>query len=351
MKSKICWMDYITHLLKYIKFTIVSNLSVIDILRMSETSKSWYKMISMSELWQFMVHQQYKDLALRKPSTLTTREWYLRIKNSGDVYVMSDNWKEKLKLPLTNICQTSECGQIFYFVDVCGDVWCENYCGGLKYFSSNNYDLPCLIEDYGLKPFLETYPVLYGISGCVTMTDEIQKIDCLASVKSIHPTWIGDFILTFDGHLHIFGISPSLSRNHYREMLPGLTYFCDNVKFVGGDSHVCYFITRNNDLYYMDYTEQHQFKSIFVATNVSRAFVQFSHRDENKLSLYYLHFQTLDSINWVYTSDQKIKLSNVSQNITSPYLQHETLFTYPNIHTIDTDVICHNSCFYVKRQK
>ena len=104
---------------KYIKFTI---LSLNDIQRMSETSRYWYKLISMAECWQFMINQHYDHTTLIKPASLTMRELYLRIKNSGDLYVASDNCDEKLKLPLKNICHIRQCGDRYYFIDVYGEV-------------------------------------------------------------------------------------------------------------------------------------------------------------------------------------------------------------------------------------
>lgn len=104
-ECKNCQMDHMTHLPKYIKFTIVSNLSLIDIQRMCETSKYWYKVISMSDFWQFMLHKHYSALTLVKLAMLTMREWYWRNFNAGDVHVTNENWTENLKLSLTNICQ------------------------------------------------------------------------------------------------------------------------------------------------------------------------------------------------------------------------------------------------------
>ena len=155
---------------------------------------------------------------------------------------------------------------------------------------------------------------------------------------------MGDFILTFAGILHIFGISQFPDRTYCQNFLPGLTYLCNNVKIIGGDPHLCYFITNNNDLYYMDFPEQHGLKYTFVSNNVS-------HKGEYNLAIYDLHFRTLDSINWIYTSDRKISLSCVTQNITCPYLHHGILYTYPNASIIDTDVISNTSYFYIKRKK
>lgn len=180
-ECKNCQVDHMTHLQKYIKFTIVSNLSLIDIQRMCETSKYWYKMISMSDFWQFMLHKHYSALTLVKLAMLTMREWYWRIFNAGDIHVTNENWTENLKLSLTNICQISECGNNVYFVDVY-----EFYFGNQKYFPSNTEDIPGLTECYGLLPYTEPWDP-YWISDCVKYENKIKKIDCLASVKSIHP--------------------------------------------------------------------------------------------------------------------------------------------------------------------
>ena len=111
----------------------------------------------------------------------------------------------------------------------------------------------------------------YNVGHCVKFERAVHKIDCLTSVKNVHSTWVGDFISTFDHSLHIFGKTLAGSRHLCQEMSPELSYLCSNVKLIGGDENLCFYITMDHELYYLDYTDQHQLESIFVAKNVKQA--------------------------------------------------------------------------------
>ena len=136
------------------------------------------------------------------------RDWYLRIKNSGDVYVTSDDLQEKFKLPLTNICQLSQCGTRYYFIDICGDLWYWEYDSDQRYFKCNTHRIEYLMDDsaYGLKSYCgyRTKSNLYHIRNSIQYKDMVQKINNLARIKTVRPTYIGDFILTFDGRFTCF---------------------------------------------------------------------------------------------------------------------------------------------------
>lgn len=87
--------------------------------------------------------------------------------------------------------------------------------------------------------------------------------------------------------------------------------------------------------------------------NVKHASICFINTDEDETSIYYLHFQTLDSIKWVYTSDREIRELGVDDfHLNVPYacLDHENLVVDGAI--IDTDIIGflgHRAITYIKR--
>lgn len=151
------------------------------------------------------------------------------------------------------------------------------------------------------------------------------------------------------------GVWPEFSyiRSSRVEMLPELSYLRANIRLIGGDWNLCFYITVDNELYYVNYTSRYQLELIFVAKNVKHASICFINTDEDETSIYYLHFQTLDSIKWVYTSDREIRelgVDDFHSNVPYACLDHENLVVDGTI--IDTDIIGflgHRALTYIKR--
>ena len=67
------------------------------------------------------------------------------------------------------------------------------------------------------------------------------------------------------GNLMGSGLKFSYIRSSRIEMLPELSYLRANIRLIGGDWNLCFYITVDNELYYVNYTSRYQLELIFVA--------------------------------------------------------------------------------------
>ena len=115
------------------------------------------------------------------------------------------------------------------------------------------------------------------------------------------------------------------------------------------DGIYVFYVTLDHQLYYIHYIEPQPFESIVVAQNVKQASIQCNHYDGIDPIIYDVHFQTLDTLNWVYTSDGHVCSVETEPNLTYPRLDHGNLLADVPNRIIDTHVIAHESWFYLKR--
>ena len=98
---------------------------------------------------------------------------------------------------------------------------------------------PTDIPTYGNQP-------LYGISSLFKykIANEPIKFNLLDKIKDIRPTFLGDIILTLDSKLYTFGLL-SGDINKTKELI----LKCENVKSIGGNDMLCFYLTWTNELW------------------------------------------------------------------------------------------------------
>lgn len=331
---------------KYIKFLILSNLSSFE--NIACVSKSWYNIIQSRELYAYL--NSIGHCHLKKPERLSDKDWYYRIRKSGDVFLSNEDKTECIKLNLSYIYQIKQYGNKYYFVDIYQNLWLWTYSGGQKYFSSNlddrfenmidyrHYGLTYqLISAYisGRSVKLNSIDKLNNVNNQNQTNDESYekkefiKINNLENVQSIQPTSLSDFIL-IDNNLYIVGPISTVF-DQYMNFEHELILLFNNVKSIGGSEDLCFYITTDNDLYYIhaDF-KQKCLNAIFISKNVRTAFSQtIDCNDEIKNVI---HFITLDGRQWTFNSDLTLShASYISPKKPTDLVLNQYLFKKENI--------------------
>lgn len=298
---------------KYIKFFIISQLPSFS--NLSYVSKSWYNLINGHELYAYLNSKLYAHL--EKPDSFSDKEWYDRVRRSGDVYFTNDK-TECIKWKTSNIWKIKRWTG-YYLVDIYGKVRFWSYYGDSKYFQSN--------REYLISPLID--PRWYGLKYNRQYTGRRynRPILCLENARDIQPTNLTDFIL-IEHNLYVVGpISALFPPYSYSCETHELILFADNVKSIGGSDDLCFYITNNHDLYYIQADFEYScLKSIFISKNVQRAFI------ENLEIQNIIHFITLDGKQWSFTHDTTILPSNYKPTHKSTdLLLSQQIFTKENI--------------------
>ena len=74
------------NLLKNLQFTILSHLSLQDLLSFAQTNKYWSHLVFSENFIQFKMMREYPELWKSKPDTMTYKFFYQRILASGSLY-------------------------------------------------------------------------------------------------------------------------------------------------------------------------------------------------------------------------------------------------------------------------
>ena len=112
----------LTNLIKFLKFKILDLLD--DIGPISLTCQSLYMMCKSDEFWRYKIHINYGNIANEKPDSISYKEWYMRIYNSGTVWIESeDNTRKKTQLDIQNVWKFKQCYYHNYFIDIWGKLY------------------------------------------------------------------------------------------------------------------------------------------------------------------------------------------------------------------------------------
>lgn len=310
---------------KYLKISVCSNLNQKELTTMIMLNKLWYKILTSDDFWLYKLISEYGEIAKTRPIYLSCKEWYHRLHESGNIYECaypSHSTSEKKCFIKENVQYHRHCSGRYYYIDVWDQLWY------VQLPHSVSRDLYGLTIDYNNATFI----AMCNIGTYLSTPDhperrrairEIRKVDLLYALRDVHPTTIGDFLLTRENQLYFIG----LEINH-------LTFFQDNIKSIGGTHSFCFYITLDQQLYTVEYANL-IISTKFIANNVSCAFGYCMDAEwPGEGSLLYF---TRDNKNYMWNGNETIL--TLSPPETKYIIKGGCLISNRNKRCIETDIV------------
>lgn len=248
--------SYLCQLPKYLRFKIFSELTSPDLSSLSQTNKSYHQICVCDDFWSFKVRFDFPEFSQLKHPALTFKQWYWKLKNSGNLYTTCDV--------------------------------CSNF-GGIdlktpKFVATNVIKSYPVLND-GLF-YITIFDELYftGMSSrlsmdwmfCDKMTDHstyLQPTKIMDNIVDIH--FFGDGILC----LRPNGMLIMCSNGNYLK-------FDGNFKTIsGGTKFECLCITNDDELYHLAIVHR---KPVLSKVSKSISFASHGIFDRSRLIAYYV---------------------------------------------------------------
>lgn len=244
---------------QFIKFIIFNCFSHTELARLRYVSKSWHAVISSERFWAYKMCL-LTGQAVSNKTQLPGKLWYDRHTQSGQLYRVLP--KSNVNCPLEyeftgldNIYSYRQCGHCHYYLTLDGALYyeekvCENYevpLYGFRYNWKKNmthhYKWDRNVEYRGCGSWCpEHQKRIHGLGNLLVDKNKsaLNLVDQISNVKDIIPTYIGDFILTFDSKLYMIGTMAHSNK---------LTCHADNVKSIHGCSILFCYLTWDDKLW------------------------------------------------------------------------------------------------------
>lgn len=242
---------------KWIKFIIFNYFSQTELYQLRYVSKTWHADISNKSFWEYKV-RLLTGQCFENNTSLPGKLWYDRYTQSEKLYrALRMNKSNRGLLDaftvLDNVCSYRRCGCRHYYLTPDGALYYQEKGDNDKYIQRYGFMWDWTWEDTyhfdGLPggracgswcPIHQKNVPGLGNLLCETSRTKLTSVDQISNVNDIIPTYIGDFILTFDSKLYMIG-----TMSHSNK----LTYHSDNVKSINGCGILFCYLTWDNKLW------------------------------------------------------------------------------------------------------
>lgn len=205
---------------KFIKYKCFSDLPVCDINSLKLTAKTLNLTLTNDEFWQFKVSMTYPNFIQSKSPDLTFEEWYHRLSRIGLVYYEGNSDCYQADHTIMVVPGNCHC----YYIDVFGSLW--------RLHHNHMLNKGSIKSSYGYKYSVAKRKNRIGFD---TFETELRLVK--TEIRDVCITNIGDFILTFKSELYLMNFEGTTQ------------YIMSNVKKIGGNNGLCFFITDTQKLH------------------------------------------------------------------------------------------------------